>query len=208
MVRTYPEEIELTPTQSGIISDMRIRIGDPIVIYNEYIASTETSARVISSTTYYNSDIRFWPYNISINGTTCSGLTNPDVLTYQYLKFTDTLTSKTLDFWLESFKLSNTELITLWENASLTGIVFNESCITAHMLFLKACLDALELLRTRSQNESYNRLTVEDADTRFVREPQTGIDPLKDLYQGISTELNQLIEYCNKKPFSGGVRLE
>jgi hypothetical protein len=217
MERTYPKELSLTATEEEIVSRIRNRIGDSIVFVRDYLSATEstddTTKVIADGLTYYNEAYKLWPYHLTVDGTTYSGATNPTVLEYQHLTFTTvsgggTLRGKVLDFALETFKLSDNEIWTIYQNVDLTGLVDNANCITDYMTFLKACLDLIKILRTKRIKDDYSSITVRDADTEYVKEARGVGDPYKDLYTNIENELNMLIDKCNKDLYWDGIRLE
>ena len=220
MERTYPREIDLSPSEYDIIDRIRSRIGDPVVFKREYMSTavSATSGKLIAGgMCYYEPVSYFWPYNISVNNITYSGITisglNPSVTGYQYLEFSTvsgggSLAGKELDFGLETFKLSDKIIWQTYQNVDLTGLVTNSACITPQMNFLKACLDLCKILRTRRIGVDYSRVTVVDADTQYTKESNNPSDPYKDLYLNIESELDKLIYRCNKTLYWGGTRIE
>ena len=217
MQRTYPKELSLTIAQEAIINKIRNRIGDSIIFIRDYMSASESTDEVIKiiadGLTYYNETYRFWPYHLTVAGTTYSGSTNPEVFEYQHLTFTTlsgggNLRGKIIDFALETFKLSDDEIWTIYENVDLTGLVDNADCITDYMMFLKACLDLIKILRTKRLKDDYSTITVRDSDTEYTKDARGTADPYKDLYANIETELNILIDRCNSALYWDGIRLE
>lgn len=229
MQRTYPREVTLTDIQQALVDRIRDRIGDSILFIQEYLSASDsaTSSKIIAGgLTYHNSDYKFWPFHLTVDGTTYSGATitsgtnsgtrDPQVMRYQYLVFTtvagNTLVGKVLDFGLEAFKLSDQEIWNVYNNVDLTGLVQNDDCITEYMKFLKACLDLCKILRTRRYHDDFMEKKVRDSDTEYSRSPgRSSADPYKDLYRNIEDELQRLIDNCNKGGaalYWGGIRVE
>jgi len=217
MERTYPREIELTDDQYALIDRVRDRIGDSIMFKHEYMDASQSAVNaklVAGGMSYYDPVNFYWPYNIVVNGTTYSGVTNPSVSRYQYLEFTTvsgggTLKGKVIDFGLETFKLSDKTIWNTYQNVDLTGLVTVPEYITDYMIFLKCCLDLCKILRTRLVGSNYSYTEIVDADTRFTKDAsRSGADPYKDLYSNIEQELNAIIDSCNRQPYTGGIRIE
>jgi hypothetical protein len=216
MDRTYPRELNISDSNYELIERIRDRIGDSIIFKLEYMTADESltnSKLVAGGMTYYDAVTNYWPYNIEIDSVVYSGSTNPSVSRYQYLEFSTisggTLKGRVIDFGLETFKLPDKTIWNTYQNVDLTGLVKDPDCITDYMIFLKACLDLCKILRTKRIKDDYSSIEVVDADTRFSKQGRGTGDPYKDLFTNIESELNKLIDECNKNAlYWDGIRLE
>jgi hypothetical protein len=213
LTRTYPSECTVYNCDYLIVSAIRDRIGDRATLKRYYIpVSGDFSQYVPYDTgTFYDEDTRFWPYHIKVGDTVCSGTQDPQTMDYHYMTFTDpsrNLTASGIDFWVESFKLSDYEVWTAYLSVDLTGLVTNPDCISEDMNILKAAIDLVPVLRTYLINSLYIVRDVTDRDTKFKQQLMTGTDPFKDLVNGLQKELDKMIDKCNKTPLNEGWRLE
>lgn len=213
--RTYPAEwTTIDDADEAIIYSIREKIGDRPELKRYYLTSSNTDNmnRYImdDGITFNDNGYRFWPYHLSIGGNTvASGV---DVLHYKYMYFGDygdaNLKDNNLDFWVEVFYLSDFEIWTAYLNVDLTPLVRREECITEDMEMLKAALDLVPALRVSKRDEFYSNKRVRDNDTEYERRLTTGVDPHKDLVKGLQSELDRLIDECNKRLYWDGYRIE
>lgn len=217
ITRTYPAEWEsIEGVDETIIYSIRERIGDRPELNRYYLlANSENMSRYImeDKLTFNDNGYRFWPYHLSIDGQTVSS--GVDVMRYKYMDFqrvpeeTD-LTDNTLDFWVETFYLSDFEIWTAFLSVDLTPFVKVASCITEYMEILKASVDLVPALRTSKQvrDQYYTSKRVRDSDTEYEQRISTSADPYKDLLGQLQKELDTLIDKCNKTPYMDGYRIE
>jgi hypothetical protein len=213
LTRTYPSECTVYNCDYLIVSAIRDRIGDKPNLKRYYIPVSGDFSKYVpyDTSTFYDGDTRFWPYHIQVGATVCSGVTSPQTMDYHYMNFTDpsyNLTASGIDFWVESFRLSDYEIWTAYLSVDLTGLVKNPDCITEDMNILKAAIDLVPALRTNLINSLYIIRDVTDRDTRFRQQLMAGADPFKDLVSGMQKELDKIIDICNKTPINDGWRLE
>lgn len=214
LTRTYPAEwTTLAGVDETIIYAIREKIGDKAELKRYYLtAGSENISRYImdDGVTFYVKSQKFWPYHLSIDGTTVSS--GVDILNYQYLYFGDygdaNLTDNTLDFWLETFYLSDFEIWTAYLGTDLTSLVLKEDCISEEMEILQAALDLVPALRASKLDQIYSDKRVRDNDTEYERRLGSGVDPYKDLVAKLQDKLDALIDKCNKTPYIGGYRVE
>lgn len=214
LTRTYPAEWYTIGADEAIVSSIRDRIGDRPELRRYYIlASSDNMRRYImdDKVTFTDNQVRLWPYHLSINqATVTSGI---DVLSYKYINLSEVdqdLTSDLLDFWVETFYLSDFEIWSAYLNADLTSYVNNPECITEEMEILKAAIDLVPALRTSKyvQDMVYSDRRVKDNDTEYQSKLASGVDPYKDLIGKLQGELDRLLDRCNKTPYAGGYRVE
>ena len=213
--RTYPAEwTTISEADEAIIYSIRERIGDRPELNRYYLLATNTENMnryvMEDGVTFNDNGYRFWPYHLSIDGTTvASGV---DVLRYKYMHFGDcgdpNLKDNNLDFWVEIFFLSDFEIWTAYMNVDLTPLVRNEDCITEEMNMLKAAIDLIPALRASQREYLYAGKRVRDNDTEYEKKLMSGVDPHKDLLTALQKELDTLIDRCNKTLYWDGYRIE
>jgi hypothetical protein len=213
LTRTYPSECTVYNCDYLIVSAVRDRIGDKPSLKRYYIPTTGDFTTYVpyDTSTFYDEETRFWPYHISVGNTVCSGVSNPQIMDYHYMSFTDpqyNLTASGIDFWVESFKLSDYEIWTAYLSVDLTGLVRNPDCISEDMNILKAAIDLIPVLRVNLINGLYIVRDVTDRDSRFKQQLMTGVDPFKEMLGALQRELDRMIEKCNKTPINAGWRNE
>jgi len=211
--RTYPSECSTYNCDYMIVSAIRGRIGDTGVLKRYYIPTTGDFSRYVpyDTASFYDEETRFWPYYIKVGDTVCSGTADPQVIDYHYLVFQEEnrdLTASGIDFWVESFRISDYEIWTTYLSVDLTGLVINEDCISEEMITLKAAIDLIPVMRTYLINTTYTVREVTDRDTRYRMQLLSGSDPYRDLLNNLQKELDKMIEQCNKTPINEGWRLE
>lgn len=213
--RTYPAEwTTITSADEAIIYSIRERIGDRPELNRYYLpaSNSDNMNRYImeDGITFNDNGYRFWPYHLSIDGTTVTS--GVDILRYKYMYFEDygdpNLKDNDLDFWVEFFYVSDFEIWTAYLNVDLTPLVRREECITEEMNILKAAIDLVPALRASKREEFYANKRVRDNDTEYERRLTSGVDPHKDLVDGLQAELDKLIDNCNKKLYWDGYRVE
>jgi hypothetical protein len=214
LIRTYPAEWSTIGADETIVSSIRDRIGDRPELRRYYIlANSDNMNRYVmdDKVTFTDSNVRLWPYHLSINqATVTSGI---DVLNYKYINLGDSdndLTADLLDFWVETFYLSDFEVWSAYLNVDLTSYVNNPECIVEEMEILKAAIDLVPALRTSRyvQDVVYSDRRVKDNDTEYQSKLASGVDPYKDLISKLQGELDKLLDRCNKTPYVGGYRVE
>lgn len=212
--RTYPAEwTTIAGADETIIYSIRERLGDQPELHRYYLpAGSENMSRYImgDNVTFNDNGYRFWPYHITIDSTpVTSGI---DIVSYKYMSLADAsdgdITDNNLDFWLEVFYLSDFQIWTAYLNVDLTPLLRKEDCLTEEMTILKAAIDLIYPLRASQRESFYAGRRVRDNDTEFEKKMVSGVDPHKDLVEGLQAELDKLIDNCNKKIYVGGYRVE
>ena len=213
LTRTYPSEIDVLDADELIVKQIREKMGDqPKLVRYIVKPGSDAAAKYImdDNLTFYNDKDRFWPYNVTVSGTTYSGIDNPQILNYHYLTFSDPvqdLTQVPLDLWVETFFISDYEIWTTYLSIDLTPLVRNPACITENMNAIKAAIELIPVLRELEIEWLYATREVTDGDQKY-RSTFGTIDPYKDRLRDLQAELQRLIDMCNKKPYFGGIRLE
>jgi len=213
ITRTYPTEYSLYGADVDIIQAIRDKIGDRLELRRYYLPSgNENLARYVQTDnlTFYDSTTKFWPYHIKVGSLTCSGITNPQVLGYHYLVFQDpvgNVTTSGIDFWVDTFKLSDYEIWTAYLSVDLSPLVKDPDCITEDMEIIKAAIDLVPSMRTKI-DDLYTSKEVVDNDTRYRQDRATSIDPFKDLLDGLQDQLDKLIKENCYRLLQDGYRVE
>jgi hypothetical protein len=213
ILRTFPAEWTTIGGSELIINSIRERIGDKPELQRYFLpANCENMSKYImdDNITFYDNRYKFWPYHLSISGATvASGV---DVLHYKYMYFGDisdgNITDDPLDFWVESFYLSDFDIWNAYLSVDLDSYVRDSGCITEEMMVLKAALDLLPALRVSRKEQDYTRKRVRDNDTEYEKYMNTGVDPLKDTLATLQAEFDRLINNCNKNLYWDGYRVE
>jgi hypothetical protein len=211
--QTYPAEYTIYDADEDIINAIRDRIGDRLEFTRYYLPAAGSAIGNYvqdDDLTFYDSRKKFWPYHLKLGTLTCSGVTNPQVLGYKYLIFQspiESLTASGIDFWVHTFKLSDYEIWSAYLSVDLTPLLKDPDCLSEEMEILKAAIDLIVAHRTDIE-DLYTSKEVVDNDTRYRRDKATGVDPLKDLVDGLQQELDRLIDECNKRLLQDGYRLE
>jgi len=214
ITRTYPSETSLFDGDELIIRLIREKIGDKPKLTRFVVApGSPTMEKYVmpDNLTFYNEVDRFWPYHLSVSGTTYSGIQNPQVLNYHYLSFdspVSSLAAVPLDFWVENFFVSDYEIWTAFLSVDLTALVRKPECVTEEMEILKAAIDLLPVVRMNEQDRLYAVREVTDGDQRYKTSMGGSRDPYKDRVKDLQDELDRLIYECNHRPYFGGVRIE
>lgn len=120
---TYPEEAVFSPNDRYIIDRMRSITGDPKQLTRDYVSvDTGYSSISIDRTTHTLSNPRGWPLRVQLDNIEYTDKTEPRVNDYQYLTFSGTqisTVSGTLDVWYYHFRNSDTELLRVFNGATL-----------------------------------------------------------------------------------------
>jgi hypothetical protein len=213
--RTYPSECSIYGCDDLIISAIRDKIGDRSELKRYYVAVggdfDEYVPADADTSTFSNEDIKFWPYSIKVGGAVCSGVYNPQVVDYHYLVFEDSynLTASGIDFWVESFKLSDYEIWTAYLSVDLSSYVNDSACITDEMEILKAAIDLIPSIRVANMGDLYTTKEVVDKNTSYRKTVSNTADPYGDLLKRLQKDLDYLIELnCTKKLYQDGIRIE
>jgi hypothetical protein len=211
--RTYPSECTIYNCDDLIISAIRDRLGDRIELKRIHIPNTGDFSEYVDSdnSTFYISDPKVWPYHIKVGTTTCSGLDNPQIINYHYLSFPDyNLTASGVDFWVETFRLSDYEIWLSYLSVDLSPLVTNPDCITPEMEILKAAIDLIPSIRGKKFDDGeYSSKEIADKNTSYRQSLSGGVDPYRDLLNTLQRELDLLLEKnCLRKLYRGGYRIE
>jgi hypothetical protein len=214
ITRTFPAEwTTIAGADEAIIYSIRERIGDRPELNRYYLtANSDNMPKYImeDNVTFNDNGYRFWPYHLSISGSTVASGVN--VLRYKYMDLAEAsdgnVKDDNLDFWVEVFYLSDFEIWTAYLNVDLTPHVRKPECITETMEILKAAIDLLPALRASKKDYFYANKRVRDNDTEFEKSMMSGVDPHKDLLMALQKELDGLIDRCNKTPYMDGYRIE
>jgi hypothetical protein len=213
---SYTSEIELLQGDAIVIDILREMIRDRYLLKRYLIApgSEDMDTYIMADNmTFYDPNVRFWPHTLKIDGTLCTVSGGPVVANYQYLIFPTTsgitnLRTHTLDFWVNCFTFPDKVIWDYWLGADLRDRVRNPDCISQYMLQLQTAGNLIDALRGESDvvRDLYINRTVRDDDTSYSTSLNN--DPLKELGDSYSTELDETVAKCNKTPYSGGIRLE
>ena len=212
LTRTYPSECSIYGCDDLIISAIRDKIGDRVELKRYYIGIGGDFSEYVSTDpyTFVNEDVKFWPYNIKVGGTVCSGTDNPQIIDYHYMVFDGyALTSSGIDFWVESFILSDYEIWTAYLSVDLSPYVNSNDCITEEMEILKASIDLIPSIRSLKFDDLYSSKEVTDKNTSYRKSISNTVDPYGDLIKKLQKDLDYLIESnCTKKILRTGYRIE
>jgi hypothetical protein len=211
IARTYPTEYSTFDGDYTIISTIRDKIGDRVKLRRYYLPVGNDNVDTYiqeDNLTFYDDNVRYWPYHLTFSGTTFSGTSNPQILDYQYMLFTDPVTdlsAAAMDFWVETFYLSDFEIWTAYLNVDLLPFFDNDDCITEEMEMLKAAIDLVPSLRA-AHLDLYRGKKVRDDDVEYTQNDLGGsrADPWKDLLKKLQDELNELIAQCNTSLYNDG----
>jgi hypothetical protein len=211
IARTYPTEYSTFDGDYTIISTIRDKIGDRVKLRRYYLPVGNDNVDTYiqeDNLTFYDDNVRYWPYHLTFSGTTFSGTSNPQILDYQYMLFTDPVTdlsAAAMDFWVETFYLSDFEIWTAYLNVDLLPFFDNDDCITEEMEMLKAAIDLVPSLRA-ARLDLYRGKKVRDDDVEYTQNDLGGsrADPWKDLLKKLQDELNELIAQCNTSLYNDG----
>ena len=213
VTRTYPSECTIYNCDNDITTAVRDRLGDRISIKRFYLSSSDDLSLYINGdkSTFYLENPKMWPYSLSVGGVMCSGVECAQVIDYHYVSLPEyDLTASGMDFWLETFKLSDYEIWTAYLSIDLTPIVKNPECITPEMEILKTAIDLLPSIRDKLFDDGdYMSREVQDKNQSYRQSLAGGVDPYKDLLNTLNYELTRLIERnCYRRLYHGGYRLE
>lgn len=211
--RTYPTEYSTFSGDETIISTIRDKIGDRVKLRRYYLPVGNSSVSDYvqdDNVTFYDDTVRYWPYHLTFSGTTYSGTTNPQVLDYKYMLFSSPisdLTAAAMDFWVETFYLSDFEIWTAYLNVDLTPFVDDPDCITEEMEMIKAAIDLVPSLRSAKMVDFYQEKSVVDDDVSYKQAGLGGsrADPWKDVLKKLQDELDTLISECNNNLYNDGI---
>jgi hypothetical protein len=211
--RTYPSECSIYGCDDLIISAVRDKIGDKAELKRYYVGVGGDFTEYVPAdpATFFSEEARFWPYHIKVGSTVCSGIYNPHVVNYHYMVFEDStnLSASGIDFWVESFKLSDYEIWTAYLSVDLSTYVNNPDCVTPEMEILKAAIDLIPSIRVSNIDSLYTSKEVTDKNTSYRRTVSNTSDPYGELLRSLQKELDYLIELnCTKKLASTGIRIE
>jgi hypothetical protein len=211
--RTYPSECSIYDCDDLVVTNIRGMISDPIVLKRFYIPVGGDFSEYVPNdpATFSNEEIRFWPYNIKVGGTVCSGTNSVQLVDYHHMIFDPSwdLTTSGIDFWVESFYFSDYEIWTSFLSVDLSPLVPYPGCITPYMEMLKAAADLVPIIRAQNMSSIYAETEVSDKSTSFKKIAARSIDPWGDIAKGLDQELHELLErHCWKKILHTGIRLE
>jgi hypothetical protein len=213
ITRTYPSECTIYNCDSLITTAIRDRLGDRTVLKRFRLSPTDNFSDYIDgdTSTFYIENPKVWPYNLKVGNTVCSGIDCAQVIDYHYIALDGyDLTASGMDFWLETFKLSDYEIWTAFLSVDLSPIVRTPNCITLEMEIIKAAIDLLPSIRDKMfEDGEYMSREVTDKNQSYRQSLAGGVDPYKDLLTTLQSELTRLIERnCYKRLYRGGYRLE
>jgi hypothetical protein len=211
--RTYPSECSLYGCDDLVISAIRDKIGDRTELKRYYVTVGGDFSEFVPAdpSTFSNEDVKFWPYHVKVGSTVCSGIYDPHVINYHYMVFDESynLTTSGIDFWVESFKLSDYEIWTAYLSVDLSSYVVNTACVTEEMEILKAAIDLIPSIRVGNMDDLYTSKEVTDKNTSYRKTVSNTSDPYGDLLKRLQKDLDYLIELnCTKKLTSTGIRIE
>jgi len=207
---TYPEEYEFTADEDIIIRKIRRLIGDLKGLERLYIDGTDTTDECASSAILEDNktielEEKGWPVYISVNSIEYTSSEDPVVNGYQYLTFSGTLNSGTIndiiDIWYYTFEFSDREIYEAYGDAMIPPLVPSD-CLSQDHLMLQAAIDLLE-----------HKLAVDAAaDTAMIRDDMTVYDPsagataLRERGRQIERlrkQLDALVKECLKSSMLG-----
>ena len=196
---TYPEETDFEYADEIIIKKIRRLIGDFKGLSRLYITDDDTSCQ------YLHEDGKTieikekgWPVYVSVKypdegATEKIILTDPVVQGYKHLAFTDTLVSGTtmpiVDVWYHTFKFSDVEVYTAYEDSFIPAKVPSAS-VTQDHLILQSAIDLLE-------NMTFEDIVEDGAvikDDKDTYDPSPGLKERDKAINRLRKQLDNLIE--------------
>ncbi len=205
----YPDEMEFTSEERGIIDRIRILIGDPVGISREF--GEEAMASLHPDGRTFELAEKGWPAYIMMGGKGFTGKYNPTVNGYRYLKFQEQvdevcyscyqdeslcggdadprLLTYAVDIWYYTFRWSDREILETYEGCT-PPIGLTEETATSQAYVLQTAIDLINSELLEDAIEDGAKL----ADDKTKYDPFPGLDARRKILKGLKKDLEDLVK--------------
>jgi len=141
---TYPEELSMSLYEEEIVYSIRNYVGDQKSVKRDYVnPSCSLGYENVSDDGYtYTLTERGWPLKVVKDGVQYTTTSNPTVSDYTYLTFSGTTISTVsgvVDVWYESFRYSDTEILSFYTTTTAPPYV-SSSGVTDEIMIISSAI--------------------------------------------------------------------
>lgn len=199
----YPVEHTLTSSEETIVFRIRQLIGDEKEVFVDDIQNLQSSNAVSANGTMYQlEEPKGYPMEVYIDGLEYSQNTNPEMLSYKFLKFKPTVSGSpigplasgnTLTVLYNHFRHSDLEIINTYDTSAMSFLV-DQGGLDQEDIGIDLMILATAYLLLMNDLNLYIKesVTIKDSDSEF----STGnrASALKDLLKAIADKINHALD--------------